>query len=292
MSMDPETTRIVRSWLRTDEHESANRVLDAVLAEIDTTPQRRATWWPARRFPEMNNTTKVVLATAAVVAVAFLGLRFLVPGESIGGPGPTPSPTPAATPTSLLAVNGELAAGTYVFDDPEVPVAFTFTVPAGWRDDHGGPVSKGGFEPPAGAGFSVWDLSDVRVYRDPCRVSLGFMDPPVGPTVDDFAAALATFEERVVMPPSDVTLGGYSGKLMELVVPENISFDECDSNEYRTWRIGQIGDRYHQGPGQHDRLWIIDVRGQRLAIDASFFAATPAETLAELEATVESIRFD
>jgi hypothetical protein len=291
MSTDRDTTRIVRSWLRTDGHESADRVLDAVLDRLDTTPQRRATWWPARRLPEMNNTAKLGLAAAALVAVAFLGLRFLVPGEGIGGPGPTPTPTPDATPISLSAVSGELAAGTYVFDSPEMARRYTFTVPAGWWN-HGGPVAKGGFEPPAGAGFSVWDLSDVRVYRDPCRVSLGFMDPAVGPTVDDFATALASFEERVVTPPTDVTLGGYAGKLMELMVPEDISFGDCDSNEYRTWRIGQIGDRYHQGPGQHDRLWIIDVRGQRLAIDAAFFAATPAETLAELEAIVESIRFD
>ena len=51
MSTDRDTTRIVRSWLQTDEYESADRVLDAVLDQLDTTPQRRATWWPARRLP-------------------------------------------------------------------------------------------------------------------------------------------------------------------------------------------------------------------------------------------------
>ena len=61
MSTDRDITRIVRSWLRTDEHESADRVLDAVLDRLDTTPQRRATWWPAWRFPEMNNTAKLAL---------------------------------------------------------------------------------------------------------------------------------------------------------------------------------------------------------------------------------------
>ena len=42
MSTDRDTTRIVRSWLRTDEHESADRVLDNVLALLDATPQRRS----------------------------------------------------------------------------------------------------------------------------------------------------------------------------------------------------------------------------------------------------------
>ena len=41
MSTDRDTTRIVRSWLQTDEHESADRVLDAVLDQLDATPQRR-----------------------------------------------------------------------------------------------------------------------------------------------------------------------------------------------------------------------------------------------------------
>ena len=36
MSTDRETTRIVRSWLNTEERESADRVLDAVLDRLDT----------------------------------------------------------------------------------------------------------------------------------------------------------------------------------------------------------------------------------------------------------------
>ena len=49
MSTERDVTRIVRSWLRTDEHESADRVLDTVLDLLDATPQRRS-WWPARRI--------------------------------------------------------------------------------------------------------------------------------------------------------------------------------------------------------------------------------------------------
>ncbi|MBA2634323.1 MAG: hypothetical protein H0U86_15220 [Chloroflexi bacterium] len=94
MSTDRDTTRIVRSWLRTDEHESADRVLDAVLDQLDTTPQRRVTWWPVRRFPEMNTTVKLALAAAAVVVAALLGIRFLVPGsQNVGGPAETPTPS-------------------------------------------------------------------------------------------------------------------------------------------------------------------------------------------------------
>ncbi len=41
MSTDPETTRIVRSWLTTDEHESATGVVETALAEIATTHSAR-----------------------------------------------------------------------------------------------------------------------------------------------------------------------------------------------------------------------------------------------------------
>jgi hypothetical protein len=66
MSTDRDTRRIVRSWLKTEERESADRVLDAVLDRLDTTPQRRATWWPARRNPDMSNIFRISIAAAAV----------------------------------------------------------------------------------------------------------------------------------------------------------------------------------------------------------------------------------
>jgi hypothetical protein len=46
-------------------------------------------------------------------------------------------------------------------------------------------------------------------------------DPPVGPTVGDLAAALADLAPfRVTSPPEDVTIYGYSGKHLELTVPD------------------------------------------------------------------------
>jgi hypothetical protein len=96
MSTDRETTRIVRSWLHEDGHENADRVLDLVLEQIDTTPQRSASWL-ARRFPIMNNTVRIALTVAAVVVIALVGLTLLTPGSNIGG-GPPESPTPTSIP--------------------------------------------------------------------------------------------------------------------------------------------------------------------------------------------------
>ena len=70
MSSDRDTTRIVRSWLDEGVTALPDRVLDAVLDQVPATPQRRALWWPARRFPFMNSAMLRYGAVAAVVVVA------------------------------------------------------------------------------------------------------------------------------------------------------------------------------------------------------------------------------
>jgi hypothetical protein len=77
MSVEPDLTRIVRSWLRTDEHESASRVLNDVLALLDATPQRRPMRL-ARRTADMNGYVKLAIAAAAVAkqrAIARRGMH-------------------------------------------------------------------------------------------------------------------------------------------------------------------------------------------------------------------------
>jgi hypothetical protein len=122
MHSEPDVARIVRSWLRTDEHESAARVLDDVLALLDTTPQRRS-WWPARRITDMNNIAKLAIAAAAVVVVAVVGINLLPAGGGVGGSGtapspsptssptPTPHPSPSSTPAAVFPPAGALAGG-------------------------------------------------------------------------------------------------------------------------------------------------------------------------------------
>ena len=122
---------------------------------------------------------------------------------------------------------------------------------------------------------------------------------PEGATAADLASLLARLaSDRLVMPPTDVEMAGYSGTLMEIKVPDDANstgssvFPDCASNQYRTWVMGVADDRYNQGPGQHDRLWILDVSGRRIVIDATFYSATPAATMAELDDIVNSVRIE
>ena len=106
MSTDRDVTRIVRSWLHEDAHEDADRILNLVLDEIDTTPQRRAGWL-ARRFPPMNNNLVRVALVAAVILVAIVGITLL-PRAGVGGPDASPS----ASATAADPLGGTWAAPT------------------------------------------------------------------------------------------------------------------------------------------------------------------------------------
>ena len=289
MSTDRDTKRIVRSWLRSDEHESADRVLDAVLDQLDTTPQRRATWWPARRFPDMNNSAKLALAATAVVVAAFLGIRFLLPGgQGLGSPGPTPSPTPS--PISLAGANDDLLeAGTYVTTPfPDDSMRFTLTFPVGWRaftDFAFLPVDPRGSEAPDGMAFGFFKIGGL--YADPC-FSGGAADVEVGTTVDDLASAFVDQTAYEVTGPTDVTLAGYSGKRVDLALPDDLGTSSCGYEDFTLWP----GSPYSQGPGNLWHVSMLDVDGTPVVVMTNDFEGTPAEDRAELQAILDSLRIE
>ena len=111
----------------------------------------------------------------------------------------------------------------------------------------------------------------------------------VGPKVDDLVAALAAQKRASTVTPVAVTIDGFSGKQIDLVVPLDVNFADCDGGEYHSWSDPTGGDRYNQGPGQHDLLDILDVNGRTLVILRAYSPATSAADLAEQQAIVDSI---
>ncbi|MDQ2674525.1 MAG: hypothetical protein M3Y40_07695 [Chloroflexota bacterium] len=296
MSTDRDTTRIVRSWLRADETETADRVLGAVLDRLDATPQRRrATWWPAGRMSSMNRFVTIGAAAATVVVAIVLGVQLLGSPTGIGGPGDDPTPTPEA---SAAPSNSEPSPTPSIanLSLPEFPVAVTATVTAGgWSGDPaGGTLIKGRIEPPApdGAGIITFVDPGYHVYGDPCEWSSTRPDTPAT-TVDDLVAALAAQTSRDASEPVDITLDGYSGKSITLRVPEEADFAQCDEGKFASWATPtEEAARYHQAPGQIDNLWIVDVEGQLVIIDWGYYEATPQSIVDELRGIVESITFE
>jgi hypothetical protein len=218
---------------------------------------------------------------------------------------PTASPTSAPTLITLGASDRPLSAGTYRLDLPgliakpaagsaHVPSFLLVTVPDGWNSFGGWIVSRprSGYDiPPVAAQF--WGVD--RLYGHPCEWNGSLFDP--GPTVDDLADAIEDIPLRSATEPVDITLDGRAGKYVEWSVPSDIEFADCDADGgthyFESWTgQGWATDRYHQGPGQLDRLWILDVDGSRLVIDAFSMPYATDQEIAELIHVVESIRFE
>jgi hypothetical protein len=147
-------------------------------------------------------------------------------------------------------------------------------------------------------GMSVWDVSVV--FRDPCHWKGQGYDP--GPSVDELVAALLAQPMRNASTPSGVILDGYSGMYLEWSVPTDLrsssfsNFDDCDLdsdgyNDFNSWLGNGMGNRYEQVPGQVDRLWVLDVNGQRLVVDATYSPDTTQVDREELERVVQSLHF-
>lgn len=244
----------------------------------------------------MRTPIKIVLAAAAVVVLAVVGVNLLPRSGGVGAPASTPTstgtaaPTPSPTPVPTLPPSGQLAPGTYRSNWGAGPF-ITFTLPAGWSSDPN-IVGKPDADPPNGMAINTW-LNVATVYSDPCHWQTTAVS--VGPTIDNLVAALVAQKRDSTVMPVDVTIDGFHGKEVDLMVPLDIKFDGssaslCDGAQYKAWTLADGGDRYNQGAGQHDLLDILDVNGQTLVIKRSFYPANTAADLAELQAIVDSIR--
>jgi hypothetical protein len=217
---------------------------------------------------------------------------------------PSISPTDTAAPGPVTIGHGErqLDPGTYRFDLDELAggrtggigfSAFLVTLPDGWSSfgfGLGQPRSGAGVDPVV---VAFWDVD--LIYGHPCQWDGTLLQP--GPTVDDLANALVAVPLRHATKPTDVTLDGYAGEYLEWSVPSDMDFSTCDldgdEHEFKSWTAkGWADSRSQQAPGQVDQLWILDVAGARLVIDASPMPYATAEERAELLGIVESIRFE
>lgn len=269
-------SRIVLSWLREDAHESAERVLLRALDEVDTTSQRRR-FGGARKSLDMP-AIRVALTAAAVLAVAFLSYRLIAEPTGPGGP-PSPSPTPAPT-TPVWVGPGQIPAGRWAMDID--PVRVTFDIPAGWEENsvpdliwHRG--SEGRF------GFTFVE----NIYAQPCGTRAP-KEPPIGPTVDDLATALASLPGIAATGPTAVTLGGYPGKLVQIELPGTA--DPCPTGDGpNLWTIESVGQPAPLETGARTRLYVLDIEGARLVIVVTERAAFAPSLRIELQGILDSL---
>jgi len=195
-------------------------------------------------------------------------------------------------PTILTEGSEALAAGTYVLDlyaghpnDERFP-NIEITVPDGWSNLDGWGVTTGSESGSRWMGITFWDVDEV--YRHPCDGSETIQP---GRTVTDLASALAEQPLREASQPVDLTIDGHAGVQMGWSVPADFDFSTCDDGYFDSWTDVGGGGRYQQGPGQVDRLWILDVDGERLVVDAMYMPSADAKDRKELWRVMETIRF-
>ncbi len=257
---------------------------------------------------------------AAHLLVAVFAITGCTSGQPAGGGSASPSlaapsvaapsvaPTATASPprpapsTGVAFVHDDrLAAGTYRMGQWDTTcserqpgcspspahdaVRVTLYVPDGWAGIMASIwLNEIGNGAPDGAGLLIG--RGAWLVSDPCTKANHVIPPDVavGPSVDDFANALADHPLLDVTDPVDVTLAGYPGKFVELTVPADISMCEV----YRPWDPGIFA----QGPSHRWHLWIIDVDGLRFVVQSTDYAGTSAKHRAELEAMVDSITIE
>lgn len=313
MKARSDTERILDAYLAPEADRLADRVIDAALADIARTPQRRS-WWPAWRSNRMNTYAKLI-AAAAVLVVAVVGYQLLPRNDNIGGqptaqPSPTatssptarPSPTATSSPTAPAIPplpEGTLAPATYrlrPFSSDTMTI--DVTVPdGGWLGGPpnaiGGPVGESN----GPNGVFVAFLKAQTINSDPCHWDKSGSgsapqegDIEVGPTVDDLAEALANASYESTTPV-EATLGGYSGKRLELqLVPDPSGCDNFfgEENQYFVFG-GRDGGQFAQGGANTWQVTIVDVEGRRLIAVLVAYEETSAADLSAAQGILDSV---
>jgi hypothetical protein len=244
-----------------------------------------------RRQSRRRKAGALALVAVLVVAGVVVGINTLRSGDE-GKSIPGSAPTPTATSIPSLHF-GALEPGTYVVStlDPDFDASYRITmdVPDGYEGfPDGSGVAKLGRIGQMAVG--AWVIGDV--YADPCRWETTLLDPPPGSSVDALVAALADQKGLRVSTPTDITVDGFAGTYMERTVAAGTNLADCDGGMFRPWFGTDGGERYLE-PGQHDRLWIIDVDGVPLVIDASLGErGTSGQDRAAHIQIAESVRID
>ena len=208
----------------------------------------------------------------------------------------------ALTESAPFGEPGALAAGTY--SGPLGPAQWTVTVPEGWEwfydilwaDLDGLPDYQhlGG---PGEVALGWWEVENV--FADPCHWKSSLLDPPVGATVDELASAFAGQVGRDGSEPTEVVLGGYPARRVELSTPADLDVASCDEGAYREFLRPGESPSVPPGPeetpiagGQFHVLYILDVGGARWVLRTWHRTDASAQNLAELETMRASIVID
>jgi len=101
--------------------------------------------------------------------------------------------------------------------------------------------------------------------------------------ISDALASVPAYRASSSQP---VVISGYTGLRMNL----DLEVYMCNFREVDLWRTPSGWVRNAQGEEERNTIWILDVDGVRLVINALHFPGVSAESRAELDEVVASVR--
>jgi hypothetical protein len=169
-------------------------------------------------------------------------------------------------------------------------VPFSFSVAtSGWERFGSLYISKSTVGPQGAEAVIFWTSFPDGAYAYPCAHLL-LPGHPTRPSAADLAAAVSTARgTELIAGPSDVTVGGRAAKHVVLTVLEDVG---CRPGYFFGWQQHWEGAFWAETePGDTIRVWIVDVDGTRLFIEAETTKQAGSDLEQELQQIVESIRF-
>jgi len=277
--------------------EAESHVADPLLL-LDTDHLMRLE--PTVSAPSVGRRGTLVATLGVIAAVTTLVLvALVVSGDDAATPADQPSPTVPPSTQSSASLAVELEPGTYDIDPwLQMPTGISVTVGAGWSYDTWNPNGLIIGNQSGAIGFG----RPGAVFSDACHPSEGYLPGPVA-TLDGFVARLSEQEGWVdVTGPTDIAVNGYAGKAFQRTAP--IDMADCDTAVYghrlesgratlgpvfRSWDA-PIAGMYE--PGRTETLWVLDIDGTVVVINASPWPEASAAGRAEIATALDSIRID
>jgi hypothetical protein len=248
--------RLLDAWLGDDGSMLPDRVIDASLAQIETTPQRRilVPW----RIPTINSYARMAVAALVAVVLVGSGIAVLVPGGPAGpggapspsaspsaapSPSPSPSPSPAATPVTTTDWQSFIS-GRYGYRAAYPPTSTGMPGSTGPAPTEVTPASRDWSIEKDGAMFTTIDTfmqaaeaTDLVVMGpDGSKIAItGFAAAvPAGMSEDDWIAAYNTAQNRpsrctTAIDWRPITVDGAAGRL-----------DPCGDAQAFVFRDGRV----------------------------------------------------
>lgn len=254
---------------------------------------------PASPAPDARGTTP---AASGVAAVASTGptaepAASATPDPPARDPTVTPYPTFPAVP---------VAPGINEVSWARPPTAnVVISLPAGWEQADGGLFVKPDAVGPVGLSIGVYQIEHVNMF--PCRWASGqFTDTEYPHTAAGLAQALSAFwgqdpnqtpffSNSAIAPiatkPVPATLGGYPAWRLQILIPSTFDFIDCDGGQLVLWGTPQGTVRWALGPGEIDRIWVVDVHGALVVVDAALPLLASKTQGTELQAVIDSVAF-